>query len=159
MACLFGHKWNGCVCSKCGEKRNEEHKWNGCKCEICGTVNDEFHKWIDNEKGIVICSFCKEKRIKMAYFDTGMENLALYMLMQAVLMKSGVNVDLFKKGTADLLKGYIHADAMLVVFMAAVNYLNQKNQISADKYEQIYKKAQEINEKLSLGLTFERDNT
>lgn len=26
MACLFGHKWNGCKCTKCGKVRNEGHK-------------------------------------------------------------------------------------------------------------------------------------
>jgi len=36
MACLFGHKWNGCKCSRCGKTRDEQHNWNVCKCTICG---------------------------------------------------------------------------------------------------------------------------
>ncbi|MCL2002399.1 MAG: hypothetical protein FWG72_00140 [Oscillospiraceae bacterium] len=43
MACLFGHKWNGCKCSKCGKNRDEQHNWNGCKCTICGAARDEGH--------------------------------------------------------------------------------------------------------------------
>ena len=43
MACLFGHKWNGCKCTKCGKMRNENHNWSGCKCTICGKTRDEQH--------------------------------------------------------------------------------------------------------------------
>jgi hypothetical protein len=40
MACLFGHKWNGCKCTKCGKTRDEGHDWDGCKCKICGKTRD-----------------------------------------------------------------------------------------------------------------------
>jgi len=44
MACLFGHKWNGCKCEKCGKER--PHEWRGrCKCSICGAVRDEGHDY------------------------------------------------------------------------------------------------------------------
>lgn len=36
MACLFGHKWNGCKCEKCGKVRDIGHSWNGCVCKTCG---------------------------------------------------------------------------------------------------------------------------
>jgi len=36
MACLLGHKWNGCKCEKCGKTRDMQHKWLGCVCESCG---------------------------------------------------------------------------------------------------------------------------
>lgn len=49
MACLFGHKWNGCTCSKCGKQRDEAHKWAAMdgrwheKCAVCGkTRKPEF---------------------------------------------------------------------------------------------------------------------
>ncbi|MEA5047529.1 MAG: hypothetical protein VB034_02850 [Eubacteriales bacterium] len=45
MACLFGHKWNGCKCTKCGKTRDEHHDWNGCICRICGKTRDENHDW------------------------------------------------------------------------------------------------------------------
>ena len=47
MACLFGHKWNGCKCSKCGKTRDEHHKWDLCKgkCSICGKTQNEQHDW------------------------------------------------------------------------------------------------------------------
>ena len=44
MACLFGHKWDGCKCTKCGKSRDEGHQWNGCKCEKCGKIRDEGHQ-------------------------------------------------------------------------------------------------------------------
>jgi hypothetical protein len=66
MACLFGHKWDGCKCDKCGKTRDEQHdwdlckgkckrcgkpckeqhEWSGCKCTRCGKVRDEQHDWI-----------------------------------------------------------------------------------------------------------------
>ena len=69
MACLFGHKWDGCKCSKCGKTRDEQHDWdlckgkckrcektqaeqhdwNGCKCSRCGKTRDEQHDWNENE--------------------------------------------------------------------------------------------------------------
>ena len=39
MACLFGHKWDGCICSKCGAKRNENHDWEDGTCKKCGKVS------------------------------------------------------------------------------------------------------------------------
>ena len=65
MACLFGHKWVGCLCTKCGKTRDEghdwdlckgrcrrcgksrkeQHDWDGCKCRRCGKTRDEQHDW------------------------------------------------------------------------------------------------------------------
>ena len=74
---LLGHKWEGCKCARCGEKRDTEHdwivtdcakkcsrcgkvitvhKWEGCKCIVCGEARDEQHKY----KGAV-CSVCGAK--------------------------------------------------------------------------------------------------
>ena len=53
-ACLFGHKWNGCMCEKCGKKRDQHHDWENCKCKRCGQVRDEAHNW---QHG-VYCSIC-----------------------------------------------------------------------------------------------------
>jgi len=36
MACLFGHKWDGCKCTKCGKTRDEEHNWKDRSCTVCG---------------------------------------------------------------------------------------------------------------------------
>ncbi len=47
MACLFGHSWNGCTCTKCGKTRDKEHQFGfvpcyysdkECEeqCKICG---------------------------------------------------------------------------------------------------------------------------
>lgn len=44
--CWFlGHKWSGCMCERCGEKRDEGHDWNGCRCARCGGQRDEGHEW------------------------------------------------------------------------------------------------------------------
>lgn len=45
LACLFGHKWNGCKCTRCGATRDEGHDWKGCKCKICGATRDEGHDY------------------------------------------------------------------------------------------------------------------
>lgn len=47
MACLFGHKWEGCKCSKCGKTRDEQHDWDLCagKCKRCGKTQPEQHEW------------------------------------------------------------------------------------------------------------------
>ena len=70
LNCLFGHKWNGCKCSKCGKLRDEQHDWdlckgqckrciktqaaqhdwNGCNCSGCGV---QRHEWVDGK-----CSRC-----------------------------------------------------------------------------------------------------
>ena len=70
LACkIAGHRWNGCKCSRCGERRNEghdfqfvegacrkrcsicydsldvPHDWNGCMCARCGEKRDRDHSW------------------------------------------------------------------------------------------------------------------
>ncbi|MDR2148374.1 MAG: hypothetical protein LBE91_18180 [Tannerella sp.] len=41
MSCLFGHKWNGCKCEKCGKTRDGQHKLDNGKCTECGkTIED-----------------------------------------------------------------------------------------------------------------------
>lgn len=35
------HSWEGCVCTRCGEHRNEGHKWHGDVCMVCGKVTPE----------------------------------------------------------------------------------------------------------------------
>lgn len=42
---LLSHKWNGCICERCGEKRDKQHNWNGCKCTVCGKLRNEQHDW------------------------------------------------------------------------------------------------------------------
>lgn len=80
MACIFGHKWDGCKCKKCGKVRDEghnyqvmdgkcsekcsicgktrelEHKWKGCMCERCGQTRP--HKWNNNT-----CVQCGKTRV------------------------------------------------------------------------------------------------
>ena len=89
FACLFGHKWNGCTCTRCGKTqdrnhdyrrldgkceekcsicgktRRTDHDWDGCKCRRCGEKRDSGHKWVGvpgkcEEK----CSVCGKTRKK-----------------------------------------------------------------------------------------------
>ena len=52
MACLFGHKWNGCKCTKCGKVRDENHQFSDIldkceeKCTVCGKKRDKEHNWV-----------------------------------------------------------------------------------------------------------------
>lgn len=90
LTCLFGHKWNGCTCEKCGEKRDEKHKmialegkcmdkcsvcgeerevkheWNGCKCERCQVIRDwntdPNYEWgADYHKWVISDGTCTKK--------------------------------------------------------------------------------------------------
>ena len=48
---IFGHKWNGCKCIKCGVRRDEGHNYliaeGKCveKCSICGKERTIEHEW------------------------------------------------------------------------------------------------------------------
>lgn len=58
IKCLFGfHTWDGCICSRCGAKRDEAHSWDGCKCSKCGQKRNKAHSW-DGCK----CSRCGQLR-------------------------------------------------------------------------------------------------
>jgi len=103
MACLFGHKWNGCKCEKCGKLRNEGHdyakipntydekcnicgntrkisctyhNWKGCQCVECGAKRDEKHdyKLKTSCKYLVVCSICGAHTISLEKFDDGTIN-------------------------------------------------------------------------------------
>ncbi len=59
--CLFGHKWDGCKCSKCGKTRNEAHDWSS-NCEVCaecGKTRDGAHDWSSNCE---VCAECGKTR-------------------------------------------------------------------------------------------------
>ena len=46
IKCLFGHKWNGCKCERCGEVKHLWKNENGCICAKCGeTRNEGEHDW------------------------------------------------------------------------------------------------------------------
>ena len=65
LKCLFGHKWNGCKCEKCGTTRDEGHKW------------ILLDGWRMENKDIAKCSVCGKKRgvewngCKCTKYDTG----------------------------------------------------------------------------------------
>ncbi|MCL2002938.1 MAG: hypothetical protein FWG72_02905 [Oscillospiraceae bacterium] len=77
MACLFGHKWDGCKCKKCGRIRDEQHERDflckgeckrcgkrckiqhdleGCKCKNCGSEKHD-HRYAP-DKCRYVCSKC-----------------------------------------------------------------------------------------------------
>ena len=92
MACIFGHKWDGCKCTRCGKIRDEqhdfdlckgkcrrcgkntyaEHDWIGCKCSRCGQISHANHKWngckceycglVKHNWSNCVCKTCGEKR-------------------------------------------------------------------------------------------------
>ncbi len=57
MICiLFGHKWDGCKCLRCGKKRDEQHDWDGCEYRHCGKLRHDFDS--DN-----VCTLCKAQLV------------------------------------------------------------------------------------------------
>ena len=59
MSCLFGHKWNGCKCTRCGKQRDTGHSFSNCECTICGKANGQGHQWNKKCK----CAVCGKTRI------------------------------------------------------------------------------------------------
>lgn len=81
LKCLFGHKLNGCTCTRCGKKLDEghdwqpvagkctercsicrkirsiEHDWGGCKCRRCDLKRNENHLWDG-----CVCRICGKNR-------------------------------------------------------------------------------------------------
>jgi hypothetical protein len=54
------HAWDGCICSVCKTRRNEEHSLSGCMCTRCGwiaPIGAAKHAWDG-----CICSVCKTRR-------------------------------------------------------------------------------------------------
>jgi len=39
LKCLFGHKWDGCICSRCGKI---SHSLDGCRCTVCKKEIHDF---------------------------------------------------------------------------------------------------------------------
>lgn len=91
---LRGHSWNGCVCARCGErrdeghsyqldakrsascgaKRDEEHLWQGCICSVCGKVRSEGHEWSDAEPNGKAdhrrtCKICRNMELEPHSFE------------------------------------------------------------------------------------------
>lgn len=91
LSCLFGHKWNGCTCERCGQTRNEghdfmpvegacrikcavcgkersiEHAWQGCTCSRCGQTRATGHDYqVTEGSPIVRCAKCGGTAIRMS---------------------------------------------------------------------------------------------
>ena len=91
IGCLFGHKWNGCTCARCGTVRDQEHSWQTedgkceAKCAICGRVSEMPHKWEHDEWSLEEkCAVCGRTRKDPDY--TG---LAVSLIRSADMPKRG----------------------------------------------------------------------
>jgi hypothetical protein len=128
LKCLFGHKWNGCKCERCGAVRDEEHKcvimegkciekcsvcgkereieheWTGCKCTRCGETRNEGHL-PDNGK----CSICGIKMKPINSFTA--DEIRLLCTIMAVTQAGGKKLG--EKETET------HAEALVKIFMYA----------------------------------------
>ncbi len=44
LPCLLGfHRWQGCVCTRCGLTRRRGHDWAGCTCRLCNARREIGH--------------------------------------------------------------------------------------------------------------------
>ena len=83
---LFGHHYEGCRCTRCGQTRNEGHQWveavdrcehtcalcgiteqvpcewYHCRCKRCGLQRDEHHLWLKKSKCEQVCRLCGAER-------------------------------------------------------------------------------------------------
>ena len=115
---IFGHKWNGCKCAKCGETRDEghdwdficegqckrcgkksavSHDWDLCKgkCKRCGKMQVAQHEWIDYQ-----CSRCGKVEI-----ETPVNQDTL-----AAIAKSDMHIDVRKAAVKRLTDQRVLAD-------------------------------------------------
>ncbi len=82
LCSLFGHSWDGCICTRCGEKRDVLHKWDLCKgiCIRCGrrcTPQHDFDGCICKKCGTALhnydgcvcrkCGAIREMRFPSSY--------------------------------------------------------------------------------------------
>ena len=65
LKCLFGHKWNGCKCDKCGKTRDVGHEFSpihgSCReqCEKCGITRSLEHKFkLMPDRCVEKCTIC-----------------------------------------------------------------------------------------------------
>ena len=81
MACLFGHKWNGCKCEKCGKIRNEGHQPENDNCLLCGAKLLRVDVFSPNELSL-IASLMFDMRLIGSYSEkTSADHaIALYKL-------------------------------------------------------------------------------
>jgi len=152
MACLFGHRWNGCKCERCGKIRDEQHVWAGCKCKRCGKTRDEQHDW-----KFCRCNRCGKKRnIDEIIEQSTLADIAEYgfdcsVRMQAVnkILDQSLLTNIAKKDPSDLPKNinvsYIslqkdnNAD---VSFAAVVKLTNEASFVDVAKNSKSPKVAQ-----------------
>jgi len=68
ISCLFGHKWKGCKCIKCGKKRDENHDWSkNCEeCSVCGQKSSNIHNLINCK-----CTKCGKTQHSWSKDDCG----------------------------------------------------------------------------------------
>ena len=104
LSCLFGHKWDGCKCEKCGKTRDEQHSykkipntyeekceicghqrkiycfyhsWKGCKCENCGKTRNEQHSWQNGK--CTVCGVGQSSIGQVTTSKNGLKNVTIYM--------------------------------------------------------------------------------
>ena len=82
--CFLFHKWDGCICLKCGKVRETGHQyinnnWDGCTCLKCGKVREIGHRYENNRCTIchrwnprLACGVCGKTK---AQFDADNEEL------------------------------------------------------------------------------------
>jgi hypothetical protein len=101
LTCIFGHKWNGCTCKKCGTVRDEHHRMvsvpGECvqQCAICGKTGRTEHKYRrDPGTGDYICVICGinkgiEDRKKFTALKVllGLGGLSLLLLLLLPMME------------------------------------------------------------------------
>ena len=80
MACLFGHKWKGCKCGKCGETQNMNHTFTPDSsrktllCSVCGieavNLSNYNEEQVNNIKLVISSVITNSKNIGLKNFAT-----------------------------------------------------------------------------------------
>ena len=88
---VFGHKWRGCRCERCGQQRDEHHlfepvegkceqvcslcgkaealpcEWHHCACVRCGNTRDKHHDWMNTSECEQVCRICGKERSRHSF--------------------------------------------------------------------------------------------
>jgi hypothetical protein len=134
MACLFGHKWKGCKCEKCGKIRDEQHDFKHIqgkcikKCVVC-EKEEECHSFNDGFR----CTECGATRDTIDTSFTDEEFYALrFALWTAPKLEQTTDEveEVFFHLGSELKKGhlsYIETAAILQAVIVVLPYYVQKN--------------------------------
>ena len=137
IACLFGHKWQGCKCEKCGATRDKGHDWDFYKCKKCGK------EWLADRDGPEL------ERKLLSQNDLVGRAMILQTLPQAALIYLAENSTNFSVVDMAIPKITDEDQTVRIALKRGNRDISYKAVIFADKIENIEKFVNDTNSSVS----------